>query len=268
MSDLSTLRTAKTQALGLCDTLDMLISLAEMEATSAPEPAVVAPEPANDPGDPAGYFDDYGRFFDFLRGNKMLGPKITTSEFEGVNTIIRACALGGYPVSFTAYALATAYLETAATMQPIKEYGGPSYFKKMYDIQGARPKKARELGNLTPGDGARYCGRGYVQLTGRRNYDKATRELAKIGFDVDLVVNPDLALRPDVAAAIMVLGMQHGWFTSHKLSDDLQSNGPSTLSQFKASRDIINGKDRDDEIAAFAFDFQTGLLDGGYSIAA
>lgn len=235
-----------------------------LEVASAPP----APKPKPAGEDAAWAFDDYGRFYDFLRGNKMLGPKITASEFQGCDAIIRACAVGGFPVSFTAYALATAYLETAATMQPIKERGGAAYFKRMYDIQGSRPAKARELGNLSPGDGARYAGRGYVQLTGKRNYAKATAELQKIGFKVDLVAKPDDAMRPDVAAAIMVLGMKHGWFTGRKLSDDLQANGPSTLSQFKASRDIINGRDRDDEIAAFAIDFQTGLQSGGYRVAA
>lgn len=236
------------------------------EVTSVVVPAsVVVPEAAND----AGFaFHDYGKFYDFLRGNKMLGPKISASEFKGCDAIIRACAAGGFPVSFTAYCLATAYLETAMTMQPIKEKGGPKYFFRMYDINGSRPHKARELGNVHPGDGALFCGRGYVQLTGRRNYAKATAELRKIGFDVDLVANPDLAMRPDVAAAIMVLGMQHGWFTSRKLSDDLQARGPSSLAQFKASRDIINGTDKDDEIAAFAIDFQAGLQAGGYKIAA
>lgn len=243
---------------------------ASLEVASAPAPAAVAapiapPAPAND----AGFaFGSYGSFYDFLRNNKMLGPKITAPEFQGCDAIIKACARGGYPVSFTAYALATAYLETAATMQPIKERGGAAYFKRMYDIQGARPTKAKELGNLAPGDGARFCGRGYVMLTGKHNYALATAKLRALGFTVDLVANPDDAMRPDVAAAIMVLGMAEGWFTGRKLSDDLLAHGPSTLSQFKASRDIINGRDRDDEIAAFAVDFQTGLQHGAYKIAA
>lgn len=38
------------------------------------------------------------------------------------------------------------YHETAGTMQPVKEYGGQSCFKRVYDIQGARPAKARDLG--------------------------------------------------------------------------------------------------------------------------
>src|SRR3546814_6075636 len=63
----------------------------------------------------------------------------------------------------------------------------------MYDIRGDRPAKARELGNLTPGDGAKYAGRGYVQLTGKSNYVKATAKLREMGFTVDLVAEPDRA---------------------------------------------------------------------------
>jgi putative chitinase len=231
------------------------------EVTSVPIPV----EAAHD----AGFaFTDYGRFYDFLRGNKMLGPKISTEEFNGCDAILQACTRASWPVSFTAYALATSFLETGATMQPIKERGGNTYFHRMYDIQGARPAKARELGNLTPGDGARYPGRGYVQLTGKANYAKATAKLRALGFDVDLVANPDRAMEPEIAAAVMVLGMQEGWFTTRKLSDDLPSRGPAGLSQFKASREIINGRDKDDEIAAFAIDFQTALQAGGYRIGA
>jgi predicted chitinase len=36
----------------------------------------------------------------------------------------------------------------------------------MYDINGRRPAKALKLGNVNPGDGVRFHGRGYVQLTG------------------------------------------------------------------------------------------------------
>lgn len=213
---------------------------------------------------PDDFFDDYGRFYDFLRANPMLGPTISTPEFQGCDAIIRAFAAYGSPVSHCAYGLATAFLETSSTMQPIDEMGGEAYFRRMYDIQGARPAKARELGNLTPGDGARYHGRGLVQLTGKTNYARATKKLQAMGYDVDLVANPDLAKRPDLAAIIMVVGMTEGWFTTRKLSDDLPASGGASFTQFEASRDIINGKDRQAEIARFAIDFQTGLLRAGY----
>lgn len=236
------------------------------------EIVVTAPRPVQPPAaanDDAGFaFADYGRFYDFLRGNKMLGPKISATEFEGCDKIIRACAEAGWGVSWTAYALATTYHETAGTMQPIKEIGGPAYFTKMYDIRGDRPAKARELGNLTPGDGAKYAGRGYVQLTGKANYAKATAKLRALGFDVDLVAEPDRAMEPEIAAAILVLGMREGWFTGRDIDDDLPVSGPARLAQFIASRDIINGRDKQEMIAEYAVDFQTGLQQGGYKIAA
>lgn len=229
-------------------------------------PPLAAVQPAGDLVDQ--HFADYGKFYDFLRGNNLLGPKISKSEFEGCDAIIRACLRERYPISFTAYALGTSYLETAATMQPIKEIGGTAYFTRMYDIKGNRPAKAKELGNLTPGDGAKYPGRGYVQLTGKKNYALATKKLRELGLDVDLVANPDLAMRPDVAALVMAIGMKEGWFTSRDLDDDLPLDGPATLPQFVKSRDIINGTDRQNDVADYAMQFQTGLLQAGYRMAA
>lgn len=226
----------------------------------------VAPPPAAN--DAAFAFADYGKFYDFLRSNSMLGPTISKTEFEGCDDIIRACATAGWPVSYTAYALATAYHETAHTMLPVKELGGTAYFTRMYDIKGSRPAKAKELGNLTPGDGAKYAGRGYVQLTGKSNYAKATAKLRALGIDVDLVANPDRAMEPMIAALILVSGMMEGWFTSRKMPDDLPARGNATKVQFIASRDIINGTDKQDLIAGYAVDFQTGLNAGGYKIAA
>lgn len=226
----------------------------------------VAPPPAAN--DAAFAFADYGKFYDFLRSNSMLGPTISKTEFEGCDDIIRACATAGWPVSYTAYALATAYHETAHTMLPVKELGGTAYFTRMYDIKGSRPAKAKELGNLTPGDGAKYAGRGYVQLTGKSNYAKATAKLRALGIDVDLVANPDRAMEPMIAALILVSGMMEGWFTSRKMPDDLPARGNASKVQFIASRDIINGTDKQDLIAGYAVDFQTGLNAGGYKIAA
>jgi predicted chitinase len=73
-------------------------------------------------------------------------------------------------------------------MLPIREFAS-----------GEAYEGRKDLGNTHPGDGPRYKGRGYIQLTGRANYAAYG---AKIG--VDLVNNPDLALRPDIAAKIVV----------------------------------------------------------------
>jgi predicted chitinase len=55
------------------------------------------------------------------------------------------------------------------------------------------------LGNTEPGDGARYKGRGYLLLTGKRNYAKANQLLGLAGTDSDLLKNPDKALDPEIA---------------------------------------------------------------------
>lgn len=242
---------------------------ASVERTMAAVAAKPAPAPAAPPlettMDARFAFKDYGAFYDSLRGTKMLGPKISEEEFEGCDRIISACARAKWGVSWTAYALGTTYHEVNGTMQPVKEIGGPNYFTKMYDIRGARPAKARELGNLTPGDGARFPGRGYVQLTGKANYVKATKKLREMGFDVDLVANPERAMEHDIAAAILVAGMREGWFTGRDIDDDLPATGPASFAQFVASRDIINGRDKDDLIAGYAVDFQTALIAGGYT---
>lgn len=254
------------------ESFDMLRrAVAAMEQGVETEIVVTAPRPAPVAAGPvktADFFRDAeegeGRFYDFLRGNQMLGPKISAAEFEGCDNILRACGKAGWGVSWVAYALATTYHETAHTMQPVKEIGGTAYFTRMYDIRGNRPDKARELGNLTPGDGAKYPGRGYVQLTGKNNYRKATEKLRALGYDVDLVADPDRAMDPEIAAVILVLGMREGWFTGRDIDDDLVAGRPGTLAQFVASRDIINGRDKQDLIAGYAIDFQTGLQTGGW----
>jgi predicted chitinase len=88
--------------------------------------------------------------------------------------------------------LATVATEVGSRLKPINEYGGPAYFTQMY--QGRT-----DLGNTHPGDGAKYHGRGYIQLTGRANYRNYGRIL-----HLPLEQRPNLALRPGVAARIVV----------------------------------------------------------------
>lgn len=201
---------------------------------------------------------DRGVFFKGVRAG-LLGPTLTQDEVDGCNAILDAMA--GSPLAHCAYALATAYKETAHTMHPIKEMGGDAYFFRRYDPKGNRPDIARQLGNTQPGDGARYPGRGYVQLTGRANYARAERELG-----VPLVANPDLAMRDDVAAKIMRRGMDEGWFTGRKFSTYLPPISPGTTPAFTQARRIINGQDCAAEIASYAMAFQGNLQAAGWPV--
>ena len=81
----------------------------------------------------------------------------------------------------------------------LKEKGvGQGYFAKKYDRQYA-PRTAKILGNKHVGDGEKYHGRGFIQLTGRDNYRMASQALG-----IDLLNHPELAERPDVAAKIAI----------------------------------------------------------------
>lgn len=237
---------------------DALAELSAIKASAARLEAFFLAEPpaAPEPPPAAQGLANPAAFFNVVRGGKALGPVLTKQEVEGCEAILDACL--GFPASWAAYALATAVVEVNGTMQPIGEYGGTAYFRRQYDIQGDRPAKARELGNLTPGDGAKYHGRGYVQLTGRNNYARAETELG-----LPLLAQPDLALRQDVAAKIMRHGMEEGWFTGKSLRDFLRDR-PETLDQFKAARRVINGQDRAEEIAGYAMHFQSALKEGGW----
>lgn len=145
-------------------------------------------------------------------------------------------------VEQVAYALSTIKHETAHTFLPITEYGGENYFKK-YDGRTS-------LGNNKPGDGSRFKGRGYVQITGRRNYTQFAKLLG-----VDLVAKPELALKPSVAFSIMTIGMHKGLFTGKKLSDYINS----TKTDYKNARRIINGTDKAATLATYARKFESIL---------
>ena len=88
-------------------------------------------------------------------------------------------------------AIATIGVETDGTFRPIDEVGDVAYFTRMYEGRS-------DLGNTKKGDGARYHGRGYIQLTGRSNYDEYGD---KLGFPLEQ--KPDLAKTPEVAAAVL-----------------------------------------------------------------
>lgn len=166
-------------------------------------------------------------------------------QVEGVNAILDtwdATAPASDP-RFVAYALATAYHETATTMQPIREYG-----------EG----RGRAYGAPSGPWHQTYFGRDDVQLTWERNYALANEKLHRLGVIKDgesLVQTPELALWPDVAAAVMVHGMIEGWFTGRRLEHFFVGS----RSDWVDARTIINGHDRAELIAGYALHFYHAL---------
>ncbi|MBS7697862.1 MULTISPECIES: glycoside hydrolase family 19 protein [unclassified Chelatococcus] len=193
-------------------------------------------------------------FYSAVR-KRPFGGALVQSQVDGMETILDAW--NGLAISddrrWLAYMLATTFHETAATMQPIRERGGSAYFTRMYDIRGERPRVATELGNSRPGDGALYHGRGYVQLTGRRNYARASDVV-----QYDLLADPDAAMRADIATAIMFAGMRDGWFTGKRLADYFSRTKDDPAN----ARRIINGTDKAQMIAGYHRDFLAALGNG------
>jgi len=91
-----------------------------------------------------------------------------------------------------------------ANFSSLKELGGRLDFKK-YDPK-FNPRKAKMLGNKQVGDGAKYHGRGYIQLTGRDNYKRAG-----LALGLPLEEQPELVERPDIAAQVAV------WFWKNQV---------------------------------------------------
>lgn len=103
-----------------------------------------------------------------------------------------------------------------------------------------------DLGNTERGDGPRFKGRGYVQITGRRNYTDWSNRLG-----IDLVDNPHKVTEPPIAAKILVQGMRYGTFTGLRLGNFI--SGASR--DFVNARRIVNDLDKADEIAAIAREY-------------
>ena len=144
---------------------------------------------------------------------------------------------GGTPMDdqrWLAYMLATTYKETAHRMWPITEYGSQSY------LEGKE---------YWP-----YIGRGFVQLTWKDNYEKASKILS-LYDERDLVDHPDLALDSLIATRVLFRGMAEGWFTGRKLGQYFNDTKDDPIN----ARQIINGNDCDDEIAGYHKQFLKAL---------
>lgn len=141
------------------------------------------------------------------------------------------------------YILATAFHETDR-FQTMEEYASGEAYQGRVD-----------LGNTEPGDGKRFKGRGYVQLTGRLNY-----EVASLTVGRDLLASPDDAALPELAAAITITGMLHGDFTGFSLSRYINARSVDFLN----ARRVVNGMDKAALIKDYAIKFDLALAAAGW----
>lgn len=158
------------------------------------------------------FFSNYKSKFGTLNQTQVDNLNILIDTYDSDDKIDR--------ITQFAYILATIYHETATTFKPIAEYGKGK--GKYYGV----PDK--ETGKI-------YYGRGFIQLTHRFNYQKASDELG-----IDFVNEPDKVMEIDNATKICFIGMNQGWFTGKKLSDYFTDSKTDWIN----CRKIINGMDK------------------------
>jgi len=103
-------------------------------------------------------------------------------------------------------------------------------------VYGSGTKLGKGMGNSEPGDGWKFRGRGYIQLTGKNNYSAASKA---IFGDDRLVENPDLVNDPSVASEVVAWYMQKGQSSmANKLGLDAKGGMSADQAQLLATSQI------------------------------
>lgn len=159
-----------------------------------------------------------------LEASQVAGLEFLLGKFEGDNW---------KDLRLISYVLATTAHESAWEFQPIKE---------RRSRVGTKGRANQDRYWLTG-----FYGRGYVQITWRKNYEKLGKAIG-----VNLAENPELALEKETAYQILVVGMLRGLFTGKKLSDFINKNE----CDYVGARRIVNGTDKAALIASYAQTFE------------
>ena len=145
--------------------------------------------------------------------NDSPGHNVLSNNPEHEIVVLKAAQKAGFKGAELAQFMAQTKHESwdFARLKEKPQPGVKGYFAKKYDPKLA-PKTAKILGNKKLGDGEKYKGRGFIQLTGRDNYRMAEKALG-----LPLLNNPDMAANPDVAAKIAI------WYWNTRVKPHVQN---------------------------------------------
>lgn len=199
--------------------------------------------------------NDERDFYRTIRADPF-GGRLTDGQVRGISAIRgewMKTAPGGDP-RHLAYMLATAFHETARTMRPVRETLASTDDRAIEILDrayaGGRLPQVRRPYWRRDGEGRSFLGRGFVQITHRRNYRRLSEALG-----IDLVSDPARAMEIGIAATVLVSGMMRGLFTGVSLADVFSA----TREDWIGARRIVNGLDRAALVAGYGRAFLKAL---------
>ena len=200
---------------------------------------------------------DMTTFFAYAR-RAPFGGRLSQGQIDGMNALFRCWAshkiTGSDNNRLLAYILASVFHETGGRMLPVRETLASTDAGAIAALEKAW-KAGRLLQVKTPywrkdKDGKSWFGRGDIQLTHKRNYEKLGKRI-----NVDLVGNPALALDLDISAEIAIVGMLEGLFSGRKLTEFFNFKADNPI----GARAVVNGTDKAKLIAGYYKSFLDAL---------
>lgn len=187
-------------------------------------------------------------FFESVR-ESLFNGKLTQRQVNGMNYLLdiweaffeKKAAANSH--NWLAYALATAFHETAYLMSPIEEYGKGS---------------GKPYGETTGPYDEAYYGRGHVQLTWEDNYKKGQQYLKeRYAIDAPMHEYPHRMLEDETSAMVLFDGMLFGWFTGVGLPKYFDA--AKDIEDAYNARKIVNALDKAATIEGYYRKFHAAL---------
>lgn len=179
-------------------------------------------------------------------GTSVTKPAIAPVGVDGESLIVSALQQAGKTDPVMIASIVAQCAHESGNFKFLKELGADSYFAKY--------EGRKDLGNTQPGDGLKFKGRGYIQITGRDVYDKAGKYLG-----IDLINNPLLAEDPVTAAKLVVY-----FFFEYKKGRTTSLNWDDVTAVTRVVNGGTNGlEDRKNKYAVYKQKYASGVVTTG-----
>lgn len=187
------------------------------------------------------FTEKFNLFLNFIEGKKIKKPLSSLAISSIKNVFLRSIELDINDLRMISYILATIHWETGALGQKFIFEPKSEFNKGKGKPYGVPHKKTGKV----------YYSRGFIDFLWFDNYERFTKIFYKLGYDIDLINNPDELLKPEVATLLLIIGMRDGKFTGKALEDYFDP----IKSDWYNARQIIKEKDKAVIISEIAKEF-------------